>query len=69
MLANGFYEWKKARKSKIPIYIVLKSREPVSLAGLWEAWEAPVDEEIHSSTITTTTPNSLMKSIHNRMPA
>jgi len=50
------------------MYITLNSREPFGMAGLWEAWQAPSGESIHSCTIMTTTPNSLIEPIHNRMP-
>jgi putative SOS response-associated peptidase YedK len=68
VLADGFYEWKKEGEKKIPMYIVLKSREPFGFAGLWEMWKAPSGETIRSCTIITTTPNALMEPIHNRMP-
>ncbi len=68
ILADGFYEWKKEGKNKKPIFITLKSREPFGLAGLWETWKAPSGDIVLSCTIITTTPNSLMESIHNRMP-
>ena len=68
VLADGFYEWRKEGKKKTPLYIALKSREPFSFAGLWETWQSPAGETIRSCTIITTTPNTLMESIHNRMP-
>ena len=36
MLADSFYEWKKAGKQRIPYRIVLKSGEPFAFAGIWE---------------------------------
>ena len=68
VLADGFYEWQKEGKKKTPLYIALKSREPFGFAGLWETWQSPAGETIRSCTIITTTPNTLMESIHNRMP-
>ena len=68
VLADGFYEWKKEGRSKVPYYIRLKSGEPFGFAGLWETWSAPSGERIQSCTIITTTPNALMAEIHNRMP-
>ena len=68
VLADGFYEWKTEGKKKTPMYIALKSHEPFGFAGLWETWKSPDGEAIHSCTIVTTTPNTLMESIHNRMP-
>ena len=68
VLADGFYEWRKEGKSKVPHYIRLKSGEPFGFAGLWETWSAPSGERIQSCTIITTTPNALIAEIHNRMP-
>jgi len=71
ILADGFYEWKKEAdsKPKTPMYIHLKSGAPFAFAGLWESWQPARDEEaVHSCTIITTTPNTLMGGIHNRMP-
>ncbi|MGH7962508.1 MAG: SOS response-associated peptidase [Candidatus Binatia bacterium] len=68
VLADGFYEWKKEGKKKVPLFITLKSREPFGFAGLWETWRSSTDETLRSCTIITTTPNTLMESLHNRMP-
>ena len=68
IVADVFYEWKKQGKTKTPMHIGLQSREPFAFAGLWEKWVAESGETIHSCTIITTTPNTLMESIHQRMP-
>ncbi len=70
ILADGFYEWRKEPGSsgKTPMYIRLKSGDPFALAGLWERWQSPHGDEILSCTIITTTPNSLLATIHDRMP-
>ena len=43
--ADGFYEWRKEGRWKVPMWVYLKNREPFGLAGLWErmaktGWEA-----------------------------
>ena len=38
------------------------------MAGLWEQWKSPNGEAIFSCTVITTTPNELVKDIHDRMP-
>jgi putative SOS response-associated peptidase YedK len=68
VLANGFYEWKKGGKLRTPIYLTLKSGDPMAFAGLWEIWKSPDGEYVRSCTIVTTTPNSLIEPVHNRMP-
>jgi putative SOS response-associated peptidase YedK len=39
--ADGFYEWRKEGKRKVPMWVHLKSREPLGLAGLWDVWRTP----------------------------
>ena len=68
ILADGFFEWRKDGKEKIPTYIFLKSREPFAFAGLWETWKSAEGENVRSCTILTTTPNQYIEPIHNRMP-
>ena len=38
------------------------------MAGIWDSWKSPEGEDIRSFSILTTTPNSLMEKIHDRMP-
>ncbi len=69
VLADGFYEWQKRGDKKVPMYIRLESGRPFGLAGLWDLWTPPEGgEPLKSCTIVTTTPNELLKPIHNRMP-
>jgi putative SOS response-associated peptidase YedK len=70
VLADGFYEWRQdpGKRTKTPMYIRLQNGEPFAFAGLWENWQAPDGSNILSCTIITTEPNSLMQTIHNRMP-
>lgn len=68
--ASGFYEWKTEKGVKYPWFISLKSGEPMAFAGLCETWtsEKGEAETIESCCIITTTANSLMEPIHDRMP-
>lgn len=68
IVADGFYEWKKEGKQKIPMYIFLKDQKPFVFAGLWDTWTSPEGKKISTCTIITTEPNKLLKKIHNRMP-
>ncbi|MGD9396433.1 MAG: SOS response-associated peptidase [Candidatus Thorarchaeota archaeon] len=68
ILADGFYEWQKVGKVKIPTHIRLKSRESFAFAGLYEYWKAKSGKMLESCTILTTTPNDFMSPIHHRMP-
>jgi putative SOS response-associated peptidase YedK len=65
--ANGFYEWRKDER-RTPFRIFLKSESLFSLAGIWETWKDAEGRPINTFSIITTSPNALVKNIHNRMP-
>ncbi|WP_373232916.1 SOS response-associated peptidase [Cohnella sp.] len=66
--ADGFYEWKQTGDTKQPMRITLKDSSLFSMAALYDTWIAPDSRKISTCTIITTTPNSLVADIHNRMP-
>jgi putative SOS response-associated peptidase YedK len=68
--ADGFYEWRLESdgRTKTPMRIRMKSKEPFTFAGLWETWKDPQEKEIRTFTIITTEPNEILQPIHNRMP-
>ena len=66
--ASGFFEWKTENGIKQPFYISFKSGEPMAFAGIWEAWHPKDGDIVETCCIITTTPNSLMAQIHDRMP-
>jgi putative SOS response-associated peptidase YedK len=66
--ADGFYEWRKKGKCKLPMWVHLKDKEPFALAGLWDVWRKPDGGKVESFTIITTEPNELVRPVHNRMP-
>src|SRR5947207_1224429 len=71
ILADGFYEWKKEGKQKLPYYFQLAEGQPFAFAGLWDRWRGPdgsSEEAVESCTIVTTTANELCGEIHERMP-
>jgi len=66
--ADGFYEWRKEGKRKVPMWVYLRNRQPFGLAGLWDVWRKPDGKRVESFTIITTEPNELVLPINNRMP-
>lgn len=76
ILADVFYEWQAAGERagkpwKQPWAIRLASGDPFALAGLWERWQDPAHPDsapLVTCTVLTTTPNELMRPIHDRMP-
>ena len=66
---DGFYEWKKEGRNKIPFRIRTTDQEIFSCAGLWETWKSPEGININTFTIITLPSNKFMHQIHDRMPA
>ncbi|OGQ91770.1 MAG: hypothetical protein A2289_12010 [Deltaproteobacteria bacterium RIFOXYA12_FULL_58_15] len=67
IVADGFYEWQKAKPRKQPFHIACTDGRPFAMAGLWEFWSKG-DVSMESCTIITTAPNELLAPIHDRMP-
>lgn len=66
---DGFYEWQKRDKGKLPHYIYNADGTPLVLAGLWSSWKDPdTGERLRTCTILTGAPNDLVAPIHDRMP-
>jgi putative SOS response-associated peptidase YedK len=66
--ASGFYEWQKVegQRTKQPFAIVPTNEDEMfAFAGVWERW----GDELETCAIITTSPNAVMKPIHDRMPA
>ena len=66
--ASGFFEWAMTPNGKIPHYITTQDGSPFSFAGIWENWKTHDGNSLETCSILTTEANSLMKSIHDRMP-
>lgn len=66
ILADGFYEWKKDGKRRMPYRMVLKNRTLFLMAGIYQMKE---DFETRARcAIITTEAHEKMASIHQRMP-
>ena len=66
--ADGFYEWKREGKEKLPFCFTLLDEAVFAFAGLWDEWKSPPGLVIATCSILTTTPNRLMQDVHDRMP-
>jgi putative SOS response-associated peptidase YedK len=67
--SDGFYEWKREGKQKLPFCFTMADESIFAFAGLWDRWRSPQGQFLESCTILTTAPNELMQDIHDRMPA
>lgn len=67
--ADGFYEWeRRADGSRQAWFVKRADGAPLAMAGLWDAWRSGDGELIRTCAVVTTTANSLMAPIHDRMP-
>ncbi len=70
VLADGFYEWLRPedkRQPRVPFHFTVDGGTPFAFAGLWTV--ARIDgEKVATATILTTTPNSVVARLHDRMP-
>jgi putative SOS response-associated peptidase YedK len=66
---DGFYEWERKTKGKLPHFIFGRDNKPLPVAGLWSSWHNPETEErVLTATLLTGKPNRLLEGIHDRMP-
>lgn len=68
VIADGFYEWKATGGPKQPFYFHRQDGYPFAIAGLWDRWEKGEEESLETFTILTTSPNSVVAPVHQRMP-
>lgn len=68
ILANSFFEWKKDEQGKIPMRVLLKDNSIFPMAGIYSTYTRQDGTKLHTCAIITTQANSLVSSIHDRMP-
>ena len=69
--ADGFYEWLRTGKERLPHLFTAADGSVLAFAGLWEVWrpkDDPDAEPLRTCTIITTSANATMQPIHDRMP-
>src|SRR5262245_34692071 len=71
VLADGWFEWQQqgAGQKKQPWYFRRADGKPFAFAGLWDCWYGGNDgAALETCAILTTSPNALMRPVHDRMP-
>lgn len=69
--ADGFYEWRREGKTRIPFHVVAHDGAPLALAGLWALWRDPAAADappVRTCTVVTTAANATVGELHDRMP-
>jgi putative SOS response-associated peptidase YedK len=67
--ADGFFEWTGQVGQREPRYFRRRDQALFAFPGLWDEWKDSQNQPLRSCTLITVEPNSLVQSIHNRMPA
>ncbi len=65
---DGFFEWDRSGKVRQPYWIHRPGRALMFFAGLYELWQPEPGNWQRTFTIVTTTANSVVANIHDRMP-
>ncbi|GAB4301507.1 MAG: SOS response-associated peptidase [Marinilabiliales bacterium] len=66
VIIDGFFEYHHKNNKTYPFHIIMKNKQPMILAGLWDVWTNKTTGEIVPTvTIITTQANNIMKKIHN----
>ena len=68
VISDGYYEWRKSDSGKQPYYIHHPEGRLLPMAGLWDKWLNQEGKPVLSYTVITTTPQSELAFIHDRMP-
>ena len=65
---DGYYEWIKNGKEKIPYRVIFKDESIFTAAALWEEWIDNAGIKVHSFTVLTRPASPSMAFLHDRMP-
>ena len=68
VLADGFYEWQKQASGKTPFRIQTTASKLFQMAALWSSHTNEKGEKENTVALLTTSPNTKMQAIHERMP-
>ena len=67
VVADGYYEWKRAGRSKQPYLLAPADPAPMAFAGLWERW-ARDGTVLETCAILTQDATGVAGEVHDRMP-
>jgi putative SOS response-associated peptidase YedK len=67
IVADGYYEWRKEGRRKVPVFFHLTGHRPFTMAGLWDRWTRGT-VPLETCVIITTNASERAASVHDRMP-
>jgi len=68
IVADGFYEWKKDGRLRLPYHIGLNDQSPFTMAGVWDCWQANDGSRVYGCAIVTRPAITAILPVHERMP-
>lgn len=68
VVVDGFYEWKKEGKLRLPYRVHFEGDQPFALAGVWDRWKSKEGDVVESCAIITGPAQGAIASMHDRMP-
>lgn len=66
--ADGFYEWRREGSARIPYWFHPAGGGVLAMAGIWEHWSRPGQEDRWSFAVLTVDANPDVRAVHDRMP-
>jgi putative SOS response-associated peptidase YedK len=66
--ADGFYEWRKEGRGRIPFHFRPAAGGVIAFAGIWERWARPGSPTRYGFAILTTAASDDVAAVHDRMP-
>ena len=66
--ADGFYEWQRDGKARIPYFVARPDKQPIAFAGLWEASPDAQGGTLVSMAVITCAAAPSFAPIHDRFP-
>jgi len=67
--ADGFFEWLKVERKKVPYLFRPRDGGYLGFAGIWDIWQSPTTEPLYTCAIVTVCANATLRPYHERMPA
>ena len=68
LVADGFYEWRRAGRHSFPYYFARPDGAPFAIAAIWEPGD-PKSEKLDTCALITRPALAPVDAVHNRMPA
>lgn len=70
VVLDGYYDWHWQGKNSYNFHVLLRSEEPMLIAGIWRTWkDQKAGKQIDTVNMVTTDANELCKEVHNRPKA